>query len=284
MSVSQALPTQTPRLLKTRCAAARLACQSAACRERCGRSGCSGGGLVLSLKCLHGGRGQPHQALDRRGWLCPGGRNGFHPPHWSGTPASSLAAAWPLSSMPIAQGGTQHLLLLWRGVCVKSDSCNQGLLTEHSKPCRGQAGCACTDMSPPPWGHCQRALSWHSKETQSSQAASLHARAAPGECKRPPVLGGDTWCDPRDPLCQTSCVQLTVGQDTHTPMHWDGSWGKQVEKSRQFAHQCWLEVTTASAPITAASRPLRHQQPPQNGLPKAELQLLPSEPRHSALP
>lgn len=29
-------------------------------------SGCNGGGLVLSLKCLHGGRGQPHQALARR--------------------------------------------------------------------------------------------------------------------------------------------------------------------------------------------------------------------------
>lgn len=41
-----------------------------------------------------------------------------------------------------------------------------------------------------------------------------------------------------------------TGEDTQTPTCWDRSWGKQVQKSRWFAHQCCLEVTIGSAPIT----------------------------------
>lgn len=90
----------------------------------CGRSGCNGGGLVLSLKCLRGGRGQPHEGLARRGRLCQvagmvsvllaGQRN----------PPSSLAAAQLLSSHAHSsrrdEGGTSNIcccfgeVLVWR--------------------------------------------------------------------------------------------------------------------------------------------------------------------------
>lgn len=110
----------------------------------CSRSGCNGGGLVLSLRArafpemppwwswaAPPGSGQERMAV-------PGGRNGLGPPCWSEKssqlPGCSSAAFLPCPQLTEGpRRNIEHLLLLWRGACVESDSCNQELLTEHSK-------------------------------------------------------------------------------------------------------------------------------------------------------
>lgn len=81
--------------------------------------------------------------------------------------------------------------------------------------------------------------------------ASSHTRAIPGECRPPPVLGWTHGVTPGTHTCAEHQEFSSRQEKTPRPQpRWDGSWGKQVQKSRWFAHQCWLEVTIGSAPIT----------------------------------
>lgn len=179
-----------------------------------------------------------------------------------GNPPSSLAAAWPLSSHATAQGGSREEqgtpAAALRGACVESDSCNRESLRALKSHAEGRQGVpaqtgahhhgplpatprGCSTAQPCPG---------RAKRLRASRAASSHARGTAGEWTPPPVLGWTPGVTPGTHLCRTPGVQPTVGEDTQAATHWDRAWGKPVEKRRQFAHQCWLEVTTGSAPIT----------------------------------
>lgn len=100
-----------------------------------------------------------------------------------------------------------------------------------------------------------------------------------------PSAGMDTWCDPRDPPV------LNTRSSAHGGRRHPGSnlLGWSLGKTSGEEEAVCTPVLAGShhwkcTHHRAPSRPLRHHQPPQNGLPMAELQFLPSEPHRSALP
>lgn len=132
----------------------------------CSVSVCDRGGLMISLKLLHGGRGQPHRGLARGGaWLCPGSGNMLMgTTAGRGNPPTSPATARLLSSHAQCsgrdQGETSNIccccvrlgeVLVWRAIPAL-----ENYSQSTREPCREQAGCTGMDLSLSPRGHCLR--------------------------------------------------------------------------------------------------------------------------------
>lgn len=136
------------------------------------------------------------------------------------------------------RGGTLNTCCCFGEVLWRVVPAIKNYLQSTLKPRQGQAH---TDMTSPPWGHCLplpmaaatgQPCPGTAKRLRAARAASSHARATPGEWRAPPVLGWTPDVTPGTHLCQTPGVQLMTGEDTQTPTHWDGFWGKEVEKTR----------------------------------------------------